>query len=72
MLALLLKWLPIGFVGGSLFGVLFGIIASIFRNGPPVMQAIAESWWWFALMGSFIGVGQALAFRQDALGKNRQ
>ena len=65
MITLFLKWLGIGGIGGILFGISFGLIASIFKNGPPVGQAIAESWWWFALVGCCIGIGYAYTFRRD-------
>jgi hypothetical protein len=49
-------------LGGALFGVAFGAIASIFQGGPDVMRGIQESWWWFGLAGflmSTIGSGNA-------------
>ncbi len=47
----------LGAIYGALFGVFFGIVASIFHNGPSVHIAIAQSWWWFALSGMFMGFG---------------
>ena len=54
--------LSIGFVGGVLFGVFFGAFASVFHNGPTLLQGITESWWWFAIVGLFIGLGYARAY----------
>lgn len=47
-------------LGGALFGVAFGAIASIFQGGPDAMRGIQESWWWFGVAGflmSTIGNG---------------
>jgi lipid-A-disaccharide synthase-like uncharacterized protein len=65
MVALLFRWLAIGFLGGVCFGIAFGVIASFFRNGPPMLQAITESWWWFAALGSCIGLGRAYSLWRD-------
>lgn len=49
-------------IGGALFGVAFGAIASIFQGGPDMMRGIQESWWWFAGAGfltSTIGQGRS-------------
>jgi hypothetical protein len=46
-------------IAGSLFGVAFGMIASIFQGGPDMMRGIQESWWWFAIVGFLIStIGQ--------------
>jgi hypothetical protein len=66
MVPLLFRWILIGIVGGACFGIAFGVIASLFRNGPPVLQAITESWWWFAAVGCCIGFGQARSLWRDA------
>jgi len=54
-----------GGLAGALFGVLFGAMASVFHNGPTLMQGIQESWWWFALAGAFMSVGLHRARKQD-------
>jgi lipid-A-disaccharide synthase-like uncharacterized protein len=59
------KWVLLGFVGGALFGVAFGIIASVFKNGPTPLQGVSESWWWFAIIGSCIGFGHFRSTRRD-------
>lgn len=41
-------------LGGALFGITFGAIASIFQGGPDMMRGIQESWWWFAGAGFLI------------------
>jgi len=41
-------------LGGAIFGVIFGALASIFRGGPEMIQGIQESWWWFAAAGFMI------------------
>lgn len=54
-----------GLSSGAVFGVAFGAFASVFRNGPPAQVGIAESWWWFALVGAGIGLGVARAVVTD-------
>lgn len=56
----------VGGFGGALFGVVFGLIASIFRNGPPVSVAIQQSWWWFAIGGVCMGLSWAAGQYADA------
>jgi len=41
-------------LGGAIFGVIFGALASIFQGGPDMMRGIQESWWWFAATGFMI------------------
>jgi hypothetical protein len=36
---------------GAGFGVVFGMIGSLFKGGPTLTQGIAECWWWFAAAG---------------------
>jgi hypothetical protein len=55
----------IGGFCGALFGVLFGVCASIFRNGPPVALAIEQSWWWFAIAGLCMGLAWAAGKQTD-------
>lgn len=57
MIQRLLPYLAFGAVGGALFGVFFGAFASVFRNGPPMMAGILESWPWFAAVGLGLGFG---------------
>lgn len=61
----LLIGLGAGFVLGALFGVAFGAFASVFEGGPPALVGIAESWWWFAGTGAFIGLGWMRAAAYD-------
>lgn len=56
----------VGGLGGALFGVGFGLVASIFKNGPPVLVAIQQSWWWFAVGGLCMGLAWAGARYADA------
>ena len=53
----------IGAIGGALFGVGFGALASFFEGGPELITGIQESWLWFAVMGSFIGIGGCFPYR---------
>lgn len=46
-----------GALFGAIFGVFFGIVAAMFHNGPSVVVAVSQSWWWFALSGMFMGFG---------------
>ncbi len=59
MIPLFAKWLLIGFFGGALFGIFFGTLAAFFHNGPTLAQGIAESWWWFAIIGTTMALGHA-------------
>ena len=36
---------------GALFGIFFGVVASIFQGGPDIVIGIKETWWWFATAG---------------------
>lgn len=65
MMTRMLKGLAAGFILGALFGVAFGALASVFDGGPPAMVGIAESWWWFAGAGAFIGLGWMRAAAYD-------
>ncbi len=53
----------LGTLGGALFGVGFGALASFFEGGPELMTGIRESWLWFAIMGAFLGVGASFPYR---------
>ena len=63
--ASLLVLLGGGVLGGAVFGVAFGILASLFEGGPPLSVAVAESWAWFAGCGGLIGLGVSRARRAD-------
>lgn len=52
-----------GFVGGALFGVLFAFSAWLTKPGPPLMDGILETWWFFALIGTVL---HAVAVRFDS------
>jgi len=56
-------------LGGALFGVAFGAVASIFQGGPDVMRGIQESWWWFAGSGFLIST---IGTRQSQVGRSQQ
>lgn len=53
--------LVVGFTGGALFGVAFGAIGSLFENGPELAVGVAESWLWFAGVGTVLGIGVAFS-----------
>lgn len=57
--------LALGLVVGAAFGVLFGALASVFRNGPELTTGVLESWWWFSLAGAAIMAGWARSYRYD-------
>jgi hypothetical protein len=59
------KLITLGFFCGAAFGVFFGAVASLFQGGPALINGIVESWWWFALVGTFIGLGLFLNERAD-------
>jgi len=56
-------------LGGALFGVAFGAVASIFQGGPEVMRGIQESWWWFAGAGFLIST---IGNRRSQVGRSQQ
>lgn len=49
----------LGAAGGTLFGIGFGALASVFQGGPDMLIGMTESWWWFASMGVFFGLALA-------------
>ena len=51
-----IKFTIAGAVGGGLFGIAFGAIASFFDGGPTLLTGINESWWWFSLFGMTAGL----------------
>lgn len=55
-----------GVAAGTLFGVCFGALASVFDGGPDLMVGIAESWAWFALVGGCMAAGWGLSTELDA------
>ena len=55
----------LGAVGGAAFGAAFGAFASVFHGGPTFATGVAESWWWFAVAGSLLALGSAVAARRD-------
>jgi len=65
-LSLFLSHTALGGVGGAVFGVMFGVCASVFRNGPPTLVAIEQSWWWFAVAGLCMGSTWAFSKIADA------
>jgi hypothetical protein len=54
----------VGADAGALFGAAFGAIAHLFEGGPPLMQGMAESMPFFAMMGAIAGA--VLSFEQHA------
>ena len=52
----------LGGIGGALFGIGFGALASFFEGGPELMTGIQESWPWFTVMGCFIGIGASFPY----------
>jgi hypothetical protein len=65
-LSLFLTHTALGGIGGAIFGVIFGVCASIFHNGPATLTAIEQSWWWFATAGLCMGSAWALGKIMDA------
>jgi hypothetical protein len=61
----------LGGIGGAFFGVLFGVCASMFHNGPPIALAIEQSWWWFAIAGFCMGIAWARGKQQDQQNNRR-
>ena len=49
--------LATGTAAGAAFGVAFGALASVFNGGPDPLVGVAESWWWFAIVGAAIAFG---------------
>ncbi|MEM1268658.1 MAG: hypothetical protein AAF752_00925 [Bacteroidota bacterium] len=62
----MLLGLVLGAAVGALFGVSFGAFASVFHNGPELVQGMTESWPWFCALGAFMGFGVAQARLSDA------
>jgi hypothetical protein len=60
----MLSGVAAGGVGGALFGVAFGAIASLFQGGPPAVQGMVESMPFFAVMGAIAGSVLSLEKRQ--------
>lgn len=59
-------------LAGALFGVVFGLIASIFQGGPSAQQGIRESWLFFAVVGflkAYIDPVEKIPSKQNAAGR---
>jgi hypothetical protein len=60
---IIVKNVAFGFAGGAIFGICFAGIAWLTKPGPALLTGIAETWWYFAFLGS---IAQPIAYRFDS------